>query len=44
MEHKDYDVDIFLVYEEVGPVEGKAPPTARKDLCEYWNEKRRPFI
>jgi hypothetical protein len=44
MENKDYDVDIFLVYEEVGPVEGKAPPTARKDLCEFWNEKRRPFI
>jgi hypothetical protein len=44
MEKKDYNVDIFLVYEEVGPLEGKAPPTARKDLCEFWNEKRRPFI
>jgi hypothetical protein len=44
MKNKDCAVDIFLVYEEVGPVEGKAPPTARKDLCEYWNEKRRQCI
>ena len=44
MDNNDFDVDIFLVYEELGPVEGKAPPTARKDLCEFLQERRRPFI
>ena len=44
MDNNDFDVDIFLVYKELGPVEGKAPPTARKDLCEFLQERRRPFI
>ena len=29
MDKYDFDVDIFLVYEEVAPMEGKAAPTAR---------------
>ena len=44
MDKYDFDMDIFLVYEEVAPVEGKAAPTARKDLCEFLHERRRPFI
>ena len=44
MDKYDFDVDIFLVYEEVAPMEGKAAPTARKDLCEFLHERRRPFI
>jgi hypothetical protein len=44
MENCDNDVDIFLVFEELTPMEGKSPPTARKDLCEYLNDKRRPFV
>jgi hypothetical protein len=44
MENNDYDVDIFLVYEELAPVEGKAPPMARKDLCEFLHENRRHFV
>ena len=44
IEH-DVDVDIFLIYEELGVSDdGKEPPTARKDLCEFLQIKRRPFI
>jgi hypothetical protein len=38
MDKYDFDMDIFLVYEEVAPVECKAAPTARKDLCEFLHE------
>jgi hypothetical protein len=38
-------VDVFLIYEELKlPVDGKLTPTARKDLSEFLQEKRRPFI
>jgi hypothetical protein len=44
IQKKDYDVDLFLVFEEVVPFEGKTPPTARKDLSEFLLESRKNFI
>jgi hypothetical protein len=36
---------VFLIYEELSPpVDGKPTPTARKDLSEFLQDKRRPFI
>jgi len=43
MQNKDYDVDMFLIYEELEAVDGKVP-TARKDLCEFLQIKRQPFV
>jgi hypothetical protein len=44
MEFEDYDIDIFLIFEELEAVDGKPPPTSRKDLCEFLHDKRKPFI
>jgi hypothetical protein len=44
IEKKDKGIDIFLIYEELRSVDGKAPPTVKKDLCEFLSIKRQPFI
>ena len=40
MQNNDINIDIFLVFEEVASVEGKMPPTTRKDLT----DKRKAFV
>jgi hypothetical protein len=37
-------VDIFLIFEEMVAMDGKAPPMARKDLCEILEKKRKHFV
>ena len=44
MQNNDFDIDIFLVFEEVTSFEGKMPPTARKDLTEFLHDKRKAFV
>jgi hypothetical protein len=44
MQNNDIDIDIFLVFEEVASVEGKMPPTTRKDLTEFLHDKRKAFV
>ena len=41
----DYEVDIFLIFEELKAVHGCQPPSAaRKDLSEFLQEKRTAFV
>ena len=44
LQNKDREVDIFLIFEEMVAVDGKASPTARKDLCEFLHDKRHSFV
>jgi hypothetical protein len=44
MQNNHIDIDIFLVFEEVTSVEGKMPPTTRKDLTEFLHDKRKAFV
>jgi NAD-dependent dihydropyrimidine dehydrogenase PreA subunit len=37
-------VDIFLIFEETKSVNGKEAPLGRKDLCEFMEMRRQPFI
>ena len=37
-------VDIFCIFEETNLVNGKEPPSGKKDLYEFMDEKRIPFI
>jgi hypothetical protein len=44
LETDDRNVDIFLILEEMVATDGKDPPTARKDLCEILEKKRKHFV
>jgi hypothetical protein len=44
MDINDYNVNIFLIFEELNDVDGNSPPTARKDLSKFLQIKRKPFI
>jgi hypothetical protein len=44
LEGKDETVDVFLIFEELKAVNGYEPPTARKDLSEFLQDKRIPFV
>jgi hypothetical protein len=44
IDNEDNKVDIFLIFEETKLVDGKEPPSGKKDLCEFMDEKRIPFI
>jgi hypothetical protein len=44
MKNDDYNVDIFLIFEELGSFNGEPPPTPRKDLCKFLHLKRQPFV
>jgi ABC-type transport system involved in Fe-S cluster assembly fused permease/ATPase subunit len=35
----DKDVDVFLIFEEVGMFDGKSVPPTKKDLCEFLQEQ-----
>ena len=44
MDDDDFNVDMFLIYEEMTSFNGKSPPTPRKDLCKFLHLKRKPFV
>jgi len=44
MQDDDYNVNMFLIYEEMYSVNGNAPPTTRKDLCQFLHFNRQPFL
>jgi hypothetical protein len=44
IKENDFTVDVFLIFEEMQSVGGQGPPSARKDLSEFLNEHRKPFI
>jgi hypothetical protein len=44
LETNDRNVDIFLIFEEMVAMDGKAPSMARKDLCEILEKKRKLFV
>ena len=44
MDDDDFNVDMFLIYEEMTSFNGKSPPQARNDLSEFIHSRRQPFI
>jgi hypothetical protein len=44
IQNVDANVDMFLLYEELGMMDGKSPPTAKKELSEFLHVKRRIFV
>ena len=44
IQNVDANVDMFLLYEELGMTDGKSPPTPKKDLSEFLHVKRRIFV
>ena len=40
----DHDVELYLVYENVAPVNDIEPPPGHKRLYEFLSDKRRPFV
>ena len=44
MENIDFNVDMFLIFEELQTLVGKELLTAKKDLGEFLHIKRQPFI
>ena len=44
IQNVDANVDMFLLYEELGMMDGKSPPMAKKDLSEFLHVKRRIFV
>jgi hypothetical protein len=41
----DTNVDVFIIFEEIGKAkDGREPPTPKKDCCEFLEEERKDFI